>query len=87
MKLYQEIAKNFSKMKKFFTEEGLEEFSRALPGHLEKYNTGIGTLIRLKLLRPENALYKNFARNGFSGRNKMSLEMLKEFHRHINFDC
>ena len=84
MNFYKEIAKNFPGVEKFFTEESLAEFSRALPGQLERYNVGVGTLIRLKLLPAKSALYKASVRNGFADRDKMSMEVLKEFHRQIS---
>jgi hypothetical protein len=56
------------------------EFSQTQPEDLEKYNVGLGIMVRLKLLRPERVLYKVFVQNGFAVKEDMSMKILKEFH-------
>jgi len=84
MELKKEIEKSFPKIEKLFIKEKILEFSRTLPDDLEKYNFGLGTMIRLKLLRPESVLYRKFVQNGFTDKNKMTMEIIKEFY---NFKC
>ena len=81
--LYIEIEKNFPRIKKFFTEKTLLEFSHTPPGCLEKYNFGLGTMIRLKLLKPKSVLYKKFIQNGFTDKEKMTMEIIKAFYTSI----
>ena len=83
MGLYREIEKNFPRIEKFFTPEGLSLFAHAQPHDLEKYNWGLGTMIRLKLLRPKGALYKKFAAAGFTDRDEMTMKIISAFHKYI----
>ena len=51
---------------------------------LEKYNAGLGTMIRLYLLRLERVLYKRFVEEGFTGRDEMAMEIIRGFHQYMN---
>ena len=82
MKLYAEIEKNFPKVEKFLTEEVLFVFAYAQPDDLERYRWGLGTLIRLKLLRPKGVLYRKFIQEGFTDRDEMALEIMRVFHQY-----
>jgi len=85
MELYKEIEKSFSKIEKLFSDEGLLEFSQTLPGDLSKFDMGLGTMVRLKFLRPKSVLYRKFVESGFDGdRYKMSAVILQLFHYSLN---
>lgn len=86
MSLSKEIEKSFPKIEKLFTGGFLMEFSNAAPDDLEQYNFGLGTMIRLKLLRPNNVLYKAYVREGFSDRDEMSMEVIRTYHALIQRD-
>jgi len=81
--LYKEIKKNFPKIEKFFTEATLLEFLHTPIDDLEKYNFGLGTMIRLKLLHSNNVLYKKFIGEGSTDRDEMVTIIIKEFHKYI----
>ena len=83
MKLYKEIEKNFPRMEKFVTEEVLCTFAYAQPDHLKAYHWGLGTMIRLKLLRPKGVLYRKFIQEGFTDRDEMTMEIMKEFYKYM----
>lgn len=57
--IQKDIKKNISKLEKYFTEAKLMKFFYTQPEDLEKYNVGLGTMIRLKLLTPKSDLFKN----------------------------
>ena len=80
MELLKEIEKSFPRIEKLFTNETLLEFLETEYGDLGKYNFGLGTLIRLKLLRPDRVLYKVFVQNDYTDKEKMSMKMIIEFH-------
>lgn len=77
------MKKNIPKIEKYFTEEKLMEFSHTPPEDLEKYNVGLGTMIRLKLLKPKSDLVKKLSRYGFDDKDRISMEIIKEFHKYI----
>ncbi len=83
MEIYKEIEKSFPKIEKLLTEERLLEFLQTPSVHLGKYNFGLGTIIRLKLLRPKGTLFQAFVQNGFTDRDEMTIEILKGFHQSI----
>ena len=83
MELYKEIEKNLPRIEKFLTEEDLLAFAGAQPDDLEKYNWGLGTMIRLKLLRPTRILYKKFVQEGFTNRDEMTMEIIREFYNYM----
>ena len=83
MELYREIEKNFPRIEKFLTEEDLLIFAHAQPDALEEYNWGLGTMIRLKLLRPKGMLYRKFVQEGFTDRDEVTMEIIREFYEHI----
>ena len=82
MELYKEIEKNFPVIEKFLAEEALLAFAYAHPDDLEKYNWGLGTMIRLKLLRPRRILYRKFVQEGFTDRDEMTMEIIRAFHKY-----
>lgn len=86
MELYREMRKSFPDVGKLFTEVTLSEFSTTPPADLEKYNFGLGTMIRLKLLRPKSALYKKFVKRGITDRDKMAMTLMLEFHKYMLSD-
>ena len=79
MGLYTEIEKSFPKIEKLFTESMLTEFSQIPLVCLEKY-AGLGTMLRMYLLKPESALYKSLIQNGFTDPYKMTMEIIREFY-------
>ena len=81
MELSKEIEKSFPKIRKLFTEEKLFEFSQTTVAGLEKYNWGLGTMIRLKLLKSKSSLYQVFLQSGFTDRDEMTMEIIREFHK------
>ena len=81
--IYQELEKNYIKIEKYFTEETLLEFLYTPKTALHKYNIGLGTTIRLKLLSPKSVLYKKFIKAGITDREEMSLIILANFHKYI----
>jgi len=83
MELYKEIEKNFPRIEKFFPQGAMLEFINTAPYKLKKYNWGLGTMIRLKLLRPKSALYKSFSQEGFTDRDEMTMEIIRNFHEYI----
>lgn len=83
MELYKEIEKNLPQIEKFFSQETMLEFINTAPDELEKYNWGLGTMIRLKILRPKSALYKSFSQEGFTDRDEMAMEIIRKFHEYI----
>jgi hypothetical protein len=85
MELYKEIKKSFPSIEKLFTKKVLSELSSVVIDDLEKYNFGPGTIIRLKLLRPKSALYKKFIDYGFSDKDKMTMEILKEYYKYKRY--
>lgn len=80
MELHKYLKKLFPYIEKLFTDKMLSEFICA--NNLEQYNFGPGTIIRLKLLRPKSTLYKKFVEYGFNDKDKMSMEILKEFYKY-----
>ena len=82
--LYKEMKKAFPKIEQFFTPSVLSEFLDTSVHQLEKYNYGIGTMIRLKMLSRRNALYHEFVNLGYTDKELMSLEILKGFHKQKN---
>ena len=84
MGLYREIEKNFPRIEKFFTPESLSIFAYTQPRDLEKYNWGLGTMIRLKLLRPKKILYRKFVQEGFVDRDEMTMEIIRAFYKYIH---
>ena len=80
MDLFLEIEKNFPKIEKFFTEKLLSEFIETAPEDLEKFNVGLGTMIRLRLLRPKSALYKKFIQHSYTDTNAMTMVIIREFY-------
>jgi len=85
MNLYQLIENSFPKIEAFFPKAKLWEFSHTPRHDLEQYNFGLGTMIRLKLLRPKSTLYKEFVQEGFIDRDEMSMEMIREFYKYIRY--
>jgi len=83
MDLYQEIEKSFPKIEKLFTETSLSKFAQTPYGLLNKYQVGLGTMTRFRLLRRSNALYKAFIREGFTDKDEMTLMILREFRKHL----
>ena len=81
--LHKEIEKNFPKIEKFFSPETLLTFAHTQPDDLGIYHFGLGTMIRVKLLRPKGALYKKFAAEGFTDRDEMSMKIISEFYKYI----
>lgn len=79
------IQKAFPAMEKFFTEKSLLKFLNAPASHLEKYNFGLGTMMRLKLLRPKHVLYRKFVQKGLADKDEMTLIVIKEFHKTYQF--
>ena len=84
MTLDNGINKAFPKLRKLFSEEKLIEFKNTPNKDLKKYNFGMGTMIRLKLLRPKSALYKLFIQNKFTDREEMSMKIIEAFHYECN---
>ena len=82
MELYKELDKNFPKVEKFLSPESLLTFAHTQPYDLEKYNWGLGTMIRLKLLRPKGGLYKKFTQMGFADRDEMTMEVILAFYKY-----
>lgn len=82
MDLYEAIEMNFPKIEKLFTESMRIEFLQLPLVYLEKY-AGLGTMIRRYLLRPDSALYQEFIKNRFTDENEMTMEIIREFYRHI----
>jgi len=85
MIIYKQIEKSFSQIEKLFSKKALLEFSKNRPGHLKEYNFGLGTMIRLKVLRPKSTLYLSFIKNGFIDRDEMTMEIIKAYHRHLHY--
>lgn len=56
----KDVKNNVPKIEKYFAEAKLMEFLHTPPEDLEKYNAGLRTMIRLKLLTPKSTLLKNF---------------------------
>jgi hypothetical protein len=83
--LIREIEKNLSAVKAFFSESTLCEFCNTPMGDLEKYNAGLGAVIRVRLLRTNGVLYRKFLEQGFLQKDKMSMEIIREFYRHMLF--
>lgn len=81
--IQKHMKKNIPKIKKYFIEEKLMEFFHTPPEELERYNVGLGTMIRLKLLTPKSALLKKLTQNGFDDKDSISMEIIKEFHKYI----
>ena len=71
-------------MEKLFTEAVLLRFSQTPANQLEQYRFGFGTMIRLRLLRPKSALYREFVLNDFPDQDKMTMELIKAFHRYLH---
>ena len=84
MELAKEIKKSFRKIEGFIPPEKLEKFKNTSPKYLEKYNYGLGTMIRLKLLRPKSVLYRAFIENGFTDKDEMTIEIITSFHKNIS---
>jgi hypothetical protein len=80
MELKEQIKKSFPKIRELFSESTLTELCATPLKELEKYNFGLGTMIRLKLLKPKGCLYKAFIKQGYCDKNEMSMKMIKEFH-------
>ena len=85
MALQKEIEKNFPKIEKFFSPETLLKFAHTRPEDLGIYHFGLGTMIRVKLLRPKGALYKKFTAEGFADRDEMSMKIISEFYKYIRY--
>ncbi len=88
MNLLNEIIQNdmekyIYKIEPYFTEEKRLNFSHTPIEDLEKYNVGLGTMIRLKILTPKSDLSKKLAQSGFNDKDKISMEILKEFHKYV----
>ena len=83
MDLYQEIEKTFPMLEKMFAEEKITEFRNTPKDDLGKYDFGMGTMIRLKILRQKSYIYKCFLARGFKKRNKMSAVIIECFHAYI----
>jgi len=83
MKLNKDIEKSFPRIEKLLTKTMLLEFANTPKDDLEKYNFGLGTMIRLKILRPKSTLYENFTKHGFTDKNEMAMEMIKKFHEYL----
>lgn len=59
------------------------EFFHTPLEELEKYNVGLGTIIRLNLLKPKSDLFKKLSQYGFNEKCKISMEIIKESHEYI----
>ena len=83
MDLYEEIEKSFPKIEKLFTESSLREFAQTPYSLLGKYQAGLGTVIRLRLLRRNSILYKAFLSEGVLNSYDMTLVLFHEFRKHL----
>ena len=81
MKLLKEIERIFPKVEKILTEERLAEFLRTPYADLDKYDFGLGTMIKLKLLKPKNKIYLTFVENGIADRDIMAKIIIRDFHK------
>ncbi len=79
-KLSKTIKKSFLLIEALFTPSRLLEFLCTPADKLNKYNLGLGTMIRLKVLRPRNTLYRAFVKEGVTDKDKMTMTILKAFH-------
>lgn len=85
MNLHKKIKKTFPVLEELITDKTLSELSIIDENDLKKFNYGLGTIIRLKLLRPKSTLYKIFIQNGFTDKDQMTMEILKEFFKYIQY--
>ncbi len=83
-KLYREMEKHFPKVEKLFSEKLMARFLQTPASRLRGYNFGLGTMIRLKLLRPQNILYKKFIKHGLTDTEEMTMKIIVEFHHYIS---
>jgi len=82
MELREEIEKHFPAIEKFFTASIRSEFAATPISDLGKYNIGLGTMIRLKLLRPKSKLYKRFIKHHVLDKDRMTMIIIREFYSH-----
>lgn len=81
---YEEIvAPYYSRIREMFSESALKEFCEAPPEKVKGFDVGVGTMIRLKLLRPNHTLYKRFIRVGITDTKEMTGIALDCFYRYM----
>ena len=68
-------------MEKLFNPEILRQFADC--DDVAKFNVGIGTMIRLKFLRPVNSLRKAFVKEGITDVDEMSMRVLIAFREYL----
>jgi hypothetical protein len=81
MNYEQEMKKRFPKMEKLFNPDILKQFAKF--DDVTEFNIGIGTMIRLKFLRPDNILRKAFVEAGITDVDEMTMIVLKEFWEYL----
>lgn len=83
MNLHEEIEKSFPKIEKLMSNAMLNKFAETPVWELEKYNLGLGTLVRLRLLNSGSSLYKSFCEAGYKDKYIMTHSLFLAFHEHI----
>lgn len=83
MELEEAIEKSCRQLKKIIPRDILLEFSQAPVYHITDYKSGIGTIIRIKLLKDRNILYKSFVKSGITDRDAMVGIVLWYLYQHI----
>ena len=84
MNLIKEIEKILPKVGKILTQERMQQFLQIPYIHLDEYDFGLGTMIRLKLLGSKNTLYKAFIEIGITDRYIMTMIIIRKFYRSMH---
>ncbi len=83
MELQKILEGSFPRIEKLLSDAALGELAATSADELAGLNFGIGTIIRLKLLRPKSPLYRAFCENGFSDKERMSYEIMRAFQEYL----
>jgi len=81
--LQKEIKNSFPKIRKLFVREYIWEFSQTPFAELKRYNYGMGTMIKLKVLKRNKRFYKLFVQNGVTDWDEMTMIIIYEFHQSL----
>ena len=83
MDLLKAIQKSFPKIEKLFTQQQLIEFKNTKINDLTYYQSGLGTMIKIKILKPKSALKRLFIEKGITNTDIMTLILINLFHSYV----
>lgn len=82
-KIKREMYRKFPYIERSFVSTYIQEFKHADPENVRDYNTGMGTIIRVRFLTPQNLLFRYFKDEGVAKLEDMSLQIIEEFHEYL----